>query len=209
MSLANLIIQGDLAHLVTDSGHYNTSDGKIGRLGAKMLALPKQTIALATTGELHVAHIANILKETAADERLNQEQFLPLLDKIIALSVSTYSLTQPSIVLLAGYLHAASRPIGGYFIANPGQPVSFVPMQAMLSPVLPWVNLSGLSEPSFNVYRDLLPLIKQQRRHNFGTEEAPQYAIAGDIDIVTVGRSGFFHKTLHTFPGEVGEAVLV
>lgn len=207
MSLANLILQGDRAHLVTDSGHYNMSDGKIGRLGAKMLVLPRQNIVLATTGELHVAHIANILRETDA-EKLNQERFLPLLDKIIALSVSNYSLTHPSIVLLAGYLHAASRPIGGYFIADPGKPVTFVPMGAMLSPVLPWVNFSSLSDPSFNVYRDLVPLVKQQRRHNFGTDEAPQYAIAGDIDIVTVGRSGFFHKTLHTLPGEVGEAVL-
>lgn len=205
MSLLNLIVHPQRAYVITDSGYYGAG-GVVSRLFPKSMVLEHLDVIIASAGKVHCGHLA---KGVQACQHLPQAEFLEELPNIARAAVETYKIAGGSIIAFAAYSQERGCAFGGIFAAaDDPRAYRIIPKSVMLSPGASAIDEATLSGPStFNPYLDLMPLIEEQRRYNFGTQEQPICGIAGDIDMVTVSPQGITVETIHTYPAEVGEKV--
>jgi len=196
--------------LITDSGAYDPKSHVVASLGSKC-AVAAQGVAISAVGGLHITHLA---RGMVAHEHLSQAELIEELPNIARAAVEKYNIGRQSCVVFAGYSQELGRAFGGAFVTHATEP-GFVPYQilrrtGLFLPPLPLVDVEAVLDPSrFNPYVHSMPLIEQQRRHNYGTPEEPFYGVAGDIDVAAVSRTGTRVHTIHTYPAEVGHKVSV
>jgi hypothetical protein len=168
-------------------------------------------------GGLQCAHLARGLKDIRG---LPQEEFVERLPDVARAAVDAYKIDSLSTVVFAGYSHERGRAFGGAFLTHvhggptalpKGQSYQVLDRKALLIPPVPGLPLAPLVRPTaFNPYTNSLGIIEQQRRFNFGSPGKPVgCCIAGDVDVVSVGKNGFTIETIHHYPAQIGEKVVV
>lgn len=216
MTMANLIVQGDRAHLLTDSGYFR-SDGTIAALFPKSMVFEKLSLAVALTGSgMHCGHLA----EQARNASLHDVD--GFLRWIMPATRAAYAATKldPVVewarVLIAFYSPEKGRAYGCTFFTAPEagpadlKPWRIYPVSKVLMPEIVEADVFGpdvdVRDPAlFDPAREALPLIEAQRRPGRVWETVvPGCYVAGDIDLTTVSRDGVEVRTLQTFPDVVG-----
>lgn len=221
MSMANLIVQKDAAYLMTDSGLF-TPSGMLLALAPKVLAVRSQSLAIATTGSLHVGVLAPLLHSIPDWETCDQEVFVRALPGVVRSFYAGEGLDPdqlPSEVFIALYSRRMGRPMGLSFITGyptplPGvEPWALKPRLQALNPGVDLQEAYGrdvrLRDPSFVPWRDALPLVEAQRAVCAGWGFIPDGmgAVAGEITLTIVSAGGIECTSLHTYADVEGERV--
>ncbi|WBX83193.1 hypothetical protein [Sphingosinicella microcystinivorans] len=219
--MASLIVQKDAAYLMTDSGLF-TPSGMLLALAPKVLAVRSQSLAIATTGSLHVGVLAPLLHSIPDWETCDQEVFVRALPGVVRSFYAGEGLDPdqlPSEVFIALYSRRMGRPMGLSFITGfPTllQDVEPWALKPCLQALTPGVDLQAvygrdvrLRDPSFVPWRDALPLVEAQRavREGWGFMPDGVSAVAGEITLTTVSAAGIEYAALHTYADVEGERV--
>lgn len=213
MSLANIIIQPDCAYLVTDSGYFRP-DGTIVALHPKTMTFPELSLAIATTGSITCGHLAReILKAPPS----TQDAFLKRIPAIVRAAYEESGMDPVerfSYAVIATYSRRLGRAVGYVLWTSPNEgapgrePWRLHAVRGVRMPFIPpkaVPDAPDYTDPAYSPYRNEMAFVEVQRRprSSWGGVQAG-CAVAGDIELTAVSRTGIETTTLHTYPDEVG-----
>lgn len=224
MSIANIICQGSVGYLLTDSGYFHP-DGRLAFLRPKTLELPGLRVAIAARGHVYARETLGPM--IAAASPFNQAELLGMLPDLLFQAMANdgaflkgdaplWAATTLYVVYFdqqrgrAGGLILSSSALG---LPDDYEPFSYIPVTDTLAPGVDVDAALGrpacLSDPqSFNAEQDGLTIAEAQRREPWSFNGLPKaiYA-AGAVRMTTVDATGVSTRILRTWPDRVGARV--
>lgn len=217
MSLANLVLQGDRVHLVTDSGFFDAA-GRIQFFHPKSMVFEPQMVAFATVGRITLASIAVQMRKRPDHRSMTQQQLIRFFGDCVRSAYAGPSLDPArdwSRVFVAFYSLEHRRPGALTLWTSPDggpaemQPWKYYPAAVALNPWIEPSEVLGdsaqLTGPTFDAKRDMMRLVDKQREpREWGMGLPAGVMVAGEIEMVTLSAEGVSIETLHTYPDQQG-----
>jgi hypothetical protein len=220
MTLLNVFVTSDAAHLATDGAHYGL-DGRLHSIGQKVLTLPHLSCAVAMRGPSFV--LPNLAAGMGSFGTFDElvavfpeflKEALDALGPLFAKSPFDRRLE----TVLAGWSHDYDRP-QAYVLATHGgvglPPWEMVDAGVWLTPADPslitrlhaiGVDIDSLD---FDPELDGLAVAHQQRcrRWDIAQTGQPIVCIGGFLQLTSVAKDTITSRIVHRWPDQIGELI--
>lgn len=219
MSVANIIVQGDRAHLLSDSGFWH-DDGRLASLQPKVIELPKLRAAISTRGYVWASELQAEI-EHAAPRTI--AALLAKLPECVIAAEAAYcrdqSEREKSSVYMVYYDPIRQRCAGAFLTTRADiLPTGYsrytvIPVTDCFAPGCNAREVLGRdvdvrNPASFDPIGDGLQLVAAQRRDPIAVAAlSGSGAAAGDIRLTTVSAAGVSTRVIGGWPDVVGERI--